>query len=381
MIVHSAETEWDVVVIGAGPAGSAAAVACARIGLRTALLDRAAFPRDKVCGCCLNEGAIATIAELGAASALASLEPQPFRTLQLHARGKSAELQLRPGLAVSRRALDHMLAVHAVANGVHVRTGVAATVMPRDADLWRVRADDEDLRARVVIVADGLQGSALRGLAGWSWRVAPRSRMGLAARLPAATKVPAGAIVMAVARAGYVGLVRLEDETVELAAAVDPHAFKQAGDPLVLLHSILDEAGFPIERQEWISSCRGTALLSRRRERVEADGLFVVGDAARYVEPFTGEGMSWALSGGLEVAEYASAACRGVYEDGTWTRTLATVTRTRQRRCGWIARGLRHPAAVGVAVRVLARSPGLASRAGRMFGERLKDGPRLAGAQ
>src|SRR5580700_9185265 len=60
-------TEWDVTVIGGGPAGSAAAAFTARAGLRTLLIDRAIFPREKVCGDCLNPGCWEVFDQLGVA--------------------------------------------------------------------------------------------------------------------------------------------------------------------------------------------------------------------------------------------------------------------------------------------------------------------------
>jgi flavin-dependent dehydrogenase len=69
------KSTWEVVVIGAGPAGSIAARECAKQGLRTLLVDKAAFPRPKVCGCCLNANAMATLERLGLGGAVARLGP------------------------------------------------------------------------------------------------------------------------------------------------------------------------------------------------------------------------------------------------------------------------------------------------------------------
>ncbi|HEY2155642.1 MAG TPA: FAD-dependent monooxygenase, partial [Isosphaeraceae bacterium] len=81
-------SEWDALVVGAGPAGSIAARELARFGARTLLVERAAFPRWKVCGACLNGHALASIREAGLARTISlSREPTPHPTLPHKGRG------------------------------------------------------------------------------------------------------------------------------------------------------------------------------------------------------------------------------------------------------------------------------------------------------
>ncbi|MFG0318328.1 MAG: NAD(P)/FAD-dependent oxidoreductase, partial [Planctomycetota bacterium JB042] len=119
----------DVVVIGAGPAGGAAAIGLADRGRRVALVDRERFPRDKVCGGCLNPRAIRSLAALGVVPS-----GVPLRWLVLHAGGRTARVPLEGGLAVSRRSLDAALVDAARARGVEVIEGVAATLGPDGGD-------------------------------------------------------------------------------------------------------------------------------------------------------------------------------------------------------------------------------------------------------
>src|SRR5262245_57558666 len=111
-------TEVDVVVVGAGPAGSASAIALRRQGLSVALLERSVFPRDKICGDFLTPGAVARLIELGAGAEEAS--PKPLRGMRITFE-RSEVLSDFPashrGWSLSRRSLDAALAQRAVASG------------------------------------------------------------------------------------------------------------------------------------------------------------------------------------------------------------------------------------------------------------------------
>ena len=89
---------FDVVVIGAGPAGSSAAIAAARAGGRVLLAERSCFPRTKVCGCCLGPAGVAALGRLGAATALEEVDAdrrQIARQLRLEIGGCRFDLLLR----------------------------------------------------------------------------------------------------------------------------------------------------------------------------------------------------------------------------------------------------------------------------------------------
>src|SRR5690349_12609429 len=97
---------WDVLVVGAGPAGSEAALGLARRGLSVLLVDQAAFPRWKVCGCCLNGRALALLARAGLGELPARLGAVPLTHIDLRSTGRAAQLRLSGGAALSRTALD-----------------------------------------------------------------------------------------------------------------------------------------------------------------------------------------------------------------------------------------------------------------------------------
>jgi flavin-dependent dehydrogenase len=115
----------------------------------------------------------------------------------------------------------------------------------------------------------------------------------------------------------------------------------------------------PLEAIDWI----GTLPLTRWLVRPAARGVFVLGDAAGYVEPFTGEGMAWAFAGAEAVVPFVKRAGGppGAAVEREWARALADTIGREQRWCRFIARGLRRPALVTSLVALLGRHPGLAT--------------------
>ena len=96
----------SVTVIGAGPAGAVAARELARRGVNVLLVDKATFPRPKVCGCCLNAAEIATLDAIGLGHVPVAGGAVPLKRVRVAAGRRSAELPLPGGVAVSREALD-----------------------------------------------------------------------------------------------------------------------------------------------------------------------------------------------------------------------------------------------------------------------------------
>jgi 2-polyprenyl-6-methoxyphenol hydroxylase-like FAD-dependent oxidoreductase len=224
----------------------------------------------------------------------------------------------------------------------------------------------------VVVAADGLGHPSLSHLAEFTDQVAPASRVGLAPRDPCslgAAGPPPGTIAMAVGRGGYVGLTRDETGEVHLAAAVDPQTLRAAGDPARCVTRILQEAGIRLPQAEsstggLASGWRGTGPLTHRLNRAASHRLFVVGDALRYVEPFTGEGMAWALTNAWHVAPLVAA---GVEQ---WSGDLATrwdsgAFSPPAHGCRWLASAARWPRTVRWAVAGLAQVPTLPRLAAR----------------
>ena len=357
---------WDIVVIGAGPAGAMAAYEAVATGARVLLVDRACFPRQKVCGCCLNGAALEILNRAGLGQLPAQLGAPKLCEFRLAYRRRIATVPLREGVSLSRARFDTALIEAAVNRGVQFLDGTRALVQEIRSGVRRVEFKMNDRTAiaagRVVVLASGL-GARCFNRQQKDLRFTSRSsRIGAGVLLSdPSVDIHTGSLCMACHRHGYVGLVRLEDGRLDVAAALDGAAVKGSEIGQVVSR-IIDESGLPspknLERANW----HGTPRLSQRRIRVWGDRYFVVGDAAGYVEPFTGEGIAWALATGKAVAPFALESLTAATSTAgrAWAAKHRQLTGRRMRLCRTISYSLRHPTLAGLAVRLLARYPGLA---------------------
>jgi flavin-dependent dehydrogenase len=342
---------WDVVVIGAGLAGSLTALLASRAGARVLLVEKKAFPRDKVCGGCLNTAALGVFDRAGLLPGVAALGGAWLERYELFAGGSPLRIPLAGGVSLSRGRLDAWLFTQARLAGVHGLDQIQAQVvdspdlrsLTRVVELSRAGQPLQQVEARLVVVADGLAHTSLQRQPGFADHVARHSHVGLAARaaLPSAATSPArGTIAMAVGTGGYVGLARDESGDVHLAAAVDPQVLRSAGGPAACVATLLQQAGHPLHAACGDLAWLGTGPLTHRLNPAAAHRLFVVGDALRYVEPFTGEGMAWALQGAERLAPLLLRALAGWRPEfisewnqpphhgrGAWCRTLTAALR------------------------------------------------------
>jgi len=362
---------FDVAVVGAGPAGATAALTAARSGASVILLDRAAFPRRKVCGGCVGSAAMRLLQEVGVADAVRDAGARRLETMELRAGRRRARLRLRDGaVAISRAALDHVLVEAAAGAEVELRLGRRVMACRVDGSRARtasvgldVRDDGgaEEIRARVVVDATGL-GPLPSAEHPVDEAVAPSSRIGVSAVYPAdsAGGLPNG-LRMVVGRRGYVGMVVLEDGRLNVAAAVDPSALVDQG-PAGAVSEILAEAGGRLPDAEPALGWRGTPALTRRTRSVAETRIFRVGDAAGYVEPFTGEGIGWAVGCGVAVSAAVEVALVGEVDHAAkrWIGDHQRLVADRQRLCRLLARGLRRPGLVRAVVALLGLAPRLA---------------------
>lgn len=354
----------DVCVVGAGPAGSTAALLLAERGLRVALIDRMTFPRPKVCGSCLNGASLSYLKEIGLGELPDRVGAPRLRVLHLSGYGREAIVPLDSGAAVSRETLDTALIDAARKRGVEFLPTTRATLRDLEGGAWTVDLRSPEgartLRAAVVVGADGVGGSFLVRHEQFAPRVARRSKIGLGFHIRASMGVlPAGEIRMILFPGGYAGLVRLENGLIDVAAAVDPEALDGESLDVLLEGIVRREAG--IREFEVVNRLRGTPPLTRRRSVVAGTRLFVLGDAAIYVEPFTGEGIAWAMGSARLLAPLAEAACRD-WEPGladAWGRRLRKALGPRHRFSRLVALTLNHPVYCRSLLAALGRFPGL----------------------
>ena len=367
-LAECGEGVWDALVIGAGCAGTVAARELARTSARVLLVDKARFPRYKVCGCCLGRPAQHALAAIGLGGLLAREGAVTVRSFDLRAGRAHATVPL-PGYAVlSRERLDAALVDAAIAVGTAFLPGTQASLRSSSGDARCVQLRQEGAiaaaNARIVIIADGLGSRLLRATDDFDSPPEATSRIGMGAvSVAAPTDYRPGTIYMACGTQGYVGAARREDGRLAIAAACDGALVKSSGGLSRAAAAVLDEAGYPavpdIHEIEW----KGTPALTRSATAVAAHRAFVVGDAAGYVEPFTGEGMKWAIESAIALAPIA---CSAIVKydsrcEREWAAARQRIVAHRTAVCRALAASLRHPALVKTALRVLAVAPAAAA--------------------
>jgi menaquinone-9 beta-reductase len=282
-------TEWDVTVIGGGPAGSSAATFTAKAGLKTLLIDRAVFPREKVCGDCLNPGCWEIFDQLGVAGEIAGLPSARLQWVTFtNIRGRQIEHRFPnagpPETGIRRSVLDHALLMNAEKAGVEIRQGEPVTGVERS---WVIKTSRRQVRTKFLVAADGRNSSVARFLGAF-----PRTRTD---RVACQTYFSADRplhIALELNQLGYMGIGTVGQGAVNLCIVARPKQIEE-------LRSRISERFGLTPEQRWNT----VAPLSRRPVGTDDPTLFYVGDAARVVEPFTGEGILYALKSGSLAAE------------------------------------------------------------------------------
>lgn len=347
---------WDAVVIGAGPAGGLAACLLARRGLRVALLERACLPRVKVCGGCLNARGVAILEACGLGYAVGVEAATPLAIIEFRNGRQRVELRGQFGVAVDRARMDQAIVDSAQRAGAVVIDGVHARVLPDNGRQWReVSVNGANLhhatwRARVIVAADGLGRPSLASLSDFSSTPVVGSRIGFgvtsALAPPSADEYPAGQLHMAVRSDGYAGVTRLIDGRLCIAAAIDPRVARQGERLGSWLANVVAACGWPELPGLESAKIRGTPLLTRFERRLAGRRLLLVGDAAGYTEPITGEGMAWALAGAAALPDVVVGGLHNwtSADERLWEQTLNAMVFRRMKLNRFLTTTLRRPA-------------------------------------
>ena len=366
---EAACTKWDVIVIGAGPAGGLTARQAARAGLRTLLVDAKRFPRDKVCGGYLNRRALEVLHQTELSHLASDCPEGELDQLELIWGNRKSHFQLPSGRVICRTTFDAALMDSAQRAGVAILTGTSATVDRKlDSDYRRITAvcgdSRECLKARFVICADGLSRTSVRYLPELASITAADSRLGIGAVLTGDFDVcPAGKIKMVLSRYGYVGISRIQPRQFNVAAAID-RDYLLHSTPATVVSTLLAEAGIRLQVDAASANWRGTPPLTSRPRQVASERVILLGDAAGYVEPFTGEGMATALESAVAVTPLAIQATKlwSPKISNYWQTLHRQLVRDRQRTCRQLAWILRRPWASFAALSVCRVAPGIAGR-------------------
>ena len=336
---------WDAVVIGAGPAGAIAARQLALQHKRVLLIDKARWPRDKVCGGCLGGAALALLDHIGLGHVPNACRGLSLRTFELSSGGITARIPIGRRIAISRREFDDALVREAQRVGVVVRYQTQGIVHPdifesfRRVTLRQVE-NEESVLASVVVVATGLAAVPPR----CGTQTASDSFVGLGAlSAHRPDNIVPGSLYMACGTAGYVGVTAVKRGRFDIAAAVDPNAVAAAGSPGQIIREILHASGstlaFDWQSLDW----QGTPRLTRRATPIALHRLLLIGDAAAYVEPFTGEGIGWAMQSGALAASVLAGPHRQWESaiEGRWQQLFDKMIGDRHSLCHAISRCMR----------------------------------------
>jgi menaquinone-9 beta-reductase len=376
----------QVIVVGGGPAGSATAFFLARAGVDVLVLDRARFPRDKPCSEFMSPQASRILDDMGLLTRVEEAGAAALGGMRVRApngttfQGRYADVSgyrgfRDRGLALRRTILDAMLLAAARDAGATVRERTHVTALTRDAfgrvtgvEVRNADGASRTLVASVVIGADGLRSIVSRRLGLAGTRRAQR-RLALVTHF-AGVDGMTDVGEMHVEHDGYIGLADVGSDLTNVAVVVPTsRAGRAAGDPAGFLDDWIRQRAHIVprfKRAVRASAVLATGPFASAAARAFAPGAALVGDAADFFDPFTGEGIYAALRGAelLVPAILELLQARAVRDADA---ALASYDRARIREFSgkWkveqiIGAAVTFPALMNVAARSLAARPAMA---------------------
>jgi flavin-dependent dehydrogenase len=290
--------QYDLIVVGAGPAGSACAITAARAGAKVLLLEKDRFPRQKVCGEFVSPESLGMLHGF--------LEDDRFHSCaqvvssRIFLDNKTLALPISPAAqSIPRFDLDPALFAAAQIAGVTAHEGVAVKDVQRD-ELFHVHTSESTYAARAVVNATGRWSKLTQ------FDVAGKEKwIGLKAHFTEPS--PPQTVDLYFFHGGYCGVTPVGPNSINACAMVRSDAAHTLEDvftkePRLFQRSRAWQTLFPPVT---------TSPLYFREPETESDGMLLVGDAAGFIDPFAGDGISLALQSGKLAAECIVSFLRG----------------------------------------------------------------------
>jgi len=374
--------DFDVIVAGAGPAGSSASIHLANKGFRVLLVEQKKFPRPKLCGEFISPECRRHFETLGVTDAMinsgaaAITETVFYSSRGHHVTVPSSWFGEPAALGLSRAVMDHVLLLKAQDCGVAVLEGATITEPILDGpDVQGVRlkinGHEHDYAAPLTIDATGRARILTRKLN----TAEPESKGKLCAFKVHLrnTRVAPNACEIYFYPDGYGGLSSIEGDISNLCFIVSAEQVKRhSSNPETVMRELVIKnrrAAYTLEQaqpeSEWLS-----ASWERfgGRQPSPATGLLAIGDSATFIDPFTGSGMLMALESGELVADVIlrhrdelSSPSLGADYTAEYVRKFES----RMRICGWLRRAAFSPRLAGLGIAICGSSKQFRNRIAR----------------
>jgi flavin-dependent dehydrogenase len=347
---------FDVAVIGGGPAGTSAAITAADLGFKVVLLEAGSFPRHKVCGEFVSGEALSLLARLRRTDDLV-VSALPISIARIFLDDRVLQLPVRPAAAsISRHDLDNALWNAASARGIAARERSRVKQVRPANDYFSIQLDGEELIARSVINASGR----------WSNLRSQKSQqeeqwIGLKAHFREAQ--PSTSCDLYFFEGGYCGVQPLGDGLVNGAAMVKSNIARSLQAVLSL------NSALRARSSEWELAMApvSTAPVFFRPPKTSEEGMILAGDAAAFIDPFAGDGISMALHSGrlaaLALASYLSGECSLQSAMDSYDRSHRELIQPALRNARRLRRLLRLPKTLRITAMSLLKFPLLAQAA------------------
>ena len=304
------QTDYDVAVVGGGPSGSAAAYHAAKLGLKTILFEKHAYPRAKLCGGALSERSIPLLGEQAIRAINSGMDEFHLYSPSF----KRFVCKPLPGRFVIRKEFDHAMALDARAAGVDVRDNCPVTdIQPRPNGFYKIILEETEVTARYIVMATGYQNNKLIRQLGIREKFEEDYlAICLMSETPVDNRILAGTdfnkkvlgIFFGAVPNGY-GWYFVKDGYINIGVGATALLVKKAGIKASYHHFVNDlkEKGFLPKEVELTKEYGFPLPFKRTADSTVFGNLLLVGDSAGFVSPVTGEGLYYSIKGGQLAAE------------------------------------------------------------------------------